>query len=169
MAMSHDLVTCRFHSAVSLTNHSTFLVSSGEQYGTVWFDVIMMRLQINSEDSLCGSISSLGALGGAWIWIWEFVRRQRHLEIQHFVPLGIDVETYGFWTAWLAKGQKFSWTILKSGSSILTFWDLPSQICEILMRVAKWRYLEIWRSVIFPSQCVSNNLKNGTRICFQNL
>ena len=31
----------------------------------------------------CGSISSLGALGGAWIWIWEFVRlRRRRLEIQ---------------------------------------------------------------------------------------
>ena len=24
----------------------------------------------------CGSISSLGALGGAWIWVWEFVRRR---------------------------------------------------------------------------------------------
>ena len=30
---------------------------------------------VNSVDSPCGSIWSLGALGGAWIWIWESVRR----------------------------------------------------------------------------------------------
>ena len=36
----------------------------------------------------CGSISSLGALGGAWIWIWEFVRRRRRRRLRRLGPSG---------------------------------------------------------------------------------
>ena len=39
-------------------------------------------LDINSEGFPCRSILTLCALGGAWSWIWEFVRgRRRRLEI----------------------------------------------------------------------------------------
>ena len=44
----------------------------------------------------------------------------------------------GFQTAWLITGQTFRWTNLKSGSSLLTFWDLSSHICQIFMRLARW-------------------------------
>ena len=52
---------------------------------TVWGKRVS---NVNSEGLPCGSISSMGALGVAWIWIWECVRRRRrrrrHLEIWDF-------------------------------------------------------------------------------------
>ena len=49
-------------------------------------------------------------------------------------PLG-----QGFRTAWLLKGNQFPWNNLKSGLFILTFWDPSSHICQICVRVARWR------------------------------
>ena len=56
---------------------------------------------------------------------------------QKFGPLGIQAEKQGFRTAWLITGQKFPQQNLKSGSSLLTFRDLSSHICQILMRIAR--------------------------------
>ena len=55
-----------------------------------------------------------------------------------FGPLGIEVETQGFQTVRLITSQKFPWKNLKLISSILTFEDLPSHICQIFMRVPLW-------------------------------
>ena len=56
----------------------------------IWADAS----QVNREGFPCGSISCLGALGGAWIWIWEFVRRRRRrLEIQDWPPWDWDRKT----------------------------------------------------------------------------
>ena len=54
-----------------------------------------------------------------------------------FGPLGIEVEKQGFRTVRLITGQKFPWENLKSGSSLLTFRDPSSHICEIILWMAK--------------------------------
>ena len=55
-----------------------------------------------------------------------------------FCPLGIEVEKQGFRTAWLITGQKFQGLGLKLKALILTFRDLSSHVCQIVMRVAGW-------------------------------
>ena len=45
---------------------------------------------------------------------------------------------HGVRTAWLITSQACPWTILKSGSFILTFRDQISHICQMCMRVARW-------------------------------
>ena len=55
----------------------------------------------------------------------------------------------GFRTAWPITGQKFLWKNLKSGSSLLTFRDLSSHICQIFMRMARWGDLHFWKSLDF--------------------
>ena len=66
-----------------------------------------------------------------------------------WAPLGIEVEKQGFRTAWLITGQKFPWKNLKSGSSLLTFRDLSSHICQIFMRMARWGDLHFRKSLDF--------------------
>ena len=68
---------------------------------------------------------------------------------QKFGPLGIQAEKQGFRTAWLITGQKFPWKNLKSGSSLLTFRDLSSHICQIFMRMARWGDLHFRKSLDF--------------------
>ena len=53
-----------------------------------------------------------------------------------FGPLGIEVKKYGFQTAWL---RKVTVSVKKNnvGSSILTFCNIGSRICQIFMRVAR--------------------------------
>ena len=73
-----------------------------------------------------GFENSSGGAGGVW-----------KSRIHRFGPLGIEVEKQGFRTAWLITGRKFPWKNLKSGSSLLTFRDLSSHICEIILWMAK--------------------------------
>ena len=54
-----------------------------------------------------------------------------------FCPLGIEVEKQGFRTVRLVTSQKFPRKNLKSGSSLLTFRDPSSHICEIILWMAK--------------------------------
>ena len=72
-----------------------------------------------------------GGLGG-----WKPPSKNNFLDPE-FGLLGIEVEKQGFRTAWPIKGQQFQRKNLKSGSSILTFRDLASHVCEIFMRVAR--------------------------------
>ena len=55
----------------------------------------------------------------------------------------------GFGKAWLITGQKFPWKSLKSGSSLLTFRDLSSQICQICMIMGRWEDLHFRKSLFF--------------------
>ena len=83
--------------------------------------------------------------------------------------LGIEVEKQGFRTAWLITGQKFPWKNLKSGSSLLTFRDLSSHICEIILWMAKSGILDPGKTGFFQNPIFCGFLKNGTRTFFQNL
>ena len=77
----------------------------------------------------------------------------------------MEVEKHGFRTAWLITGQKFPWKNLKSGSSLLTFRDPSSHICEIILWIAKCGDLDfgscsqIW---IFPNTFLWAFWNNGT-------
>ena len=93
--------------------------------------------KINSEGFPCGSISSLGALGGAWIWICEFVRCcPRRLEIWDFPPLGQGSKNTAFER--LGTYQVFQRVELKLTAFmiLLTFRDLASHVCLKNVRVA---------------------------------
>ena len=96
-----------------------------------------------------------------------------------FGTLGIEVEKLGFRTAWLITGQKFQGLGLKLTAVILTSRDLASHVCQKIMRMARWRDLNIMRSVIFKTNvlrgfdapgagifktyCCCEILKNGTQ------
>ena len=85
-------------------------------------------------------------------------------------PLGFRSKKQGFRTAWLITGQKFPWKNLKLGSSLLTFRDLSSHICEIILWVAKSGILDPGKGGISKTSCFfCGFLKNGTRTFFQNL
>ena len=80
---------------------------------------------------------------------------------QKFGPLGIQAEKQGFRTAWLITGQKFQRKKLKSGSSLLTFRDLSSHICEIFLWMAKSgildpgkKYRSFRPKIIFPKKSI---------------
>ena len=80
-------------------------------------------------------------------------------------PLGIDFEKQGFRTAWLITGRKFPWKNLKSGSSLLTFRDLCSHICQIFLRMARWGDLHFWKSLDFSGSEIfwPENMKFGLK------
>ena len=88
---------------------------------------------------------------------------------QKFGPLEIQAEKQGFRTAWLITGQKFPWKNLKSGSSLLTFRDPSSHICEIILWMAKSGILDPGKTGFFQTPFFCGFLKNGTRTFFQNL
>ena len=95
--------------------------------------------KINSEGFPCRSISSLGALGGAWIWIWEFVRRQRRLEIRE----SGNLDVVSFWD-WDLK-TKFSNGLGHNGSKVSGSWAEIESVHTNFSRT------------IFP--CVSKNTR----------
>ena len=68
-----------------------------------------------------------------------------------FGPLGIEAEKQGLQTVRLIASQKFTWNNLKFISSIQFFKDLASHICQICVRVARWRDLEICTCMIFKT------------------
>ena len=79
-------------------------------------------------------------------------------------PLG-----QGLRSAWLMKGQQFPWKNLKSGSPLLTFWDLSSHICQMFMRLARWGDLHfrkisdlLTRISDFLAQKIWNLVSNGS-------
>ena len=78
-----------------------------------------------------------------------------------FGPLGIEVGKQGFRTAWLITGRKFPWKNLKSGSSLLTFRDLSSYICEILLWIAKSGILDPEKGDIFKTPFFAGFWKMG--------
>ena len=81
---------------------------------------------------------------------------------QKFGPLGIQAEKQGFRTAWLITGQKFPWKNLKSGSSLLTFRDLSSHICEIILWMAKSGILDPGKTGFFQTPLFAGFWKNRT-------
>ena len=83
-----------------------------------------------------------GAGGGVW-----------KSRIHRFGPLGIEVEKQGFRTAWLITGRKFPLKKLKPGSSLLTFRDPSSHICEKIW-IAKSEILDPGKSVFFQNTVV---------------
>ena len=99
--------------------------------------LISKDYSVSSEDSLCGSIPSLGALGGldldfrvrpaaapaAW--------KSENLEILEFGPFGIRLKKPAFRTAWDMTNQSFR-------DCILTFRDLDRHFYLNSMRVAGW-------------------------------
>ena len=80
------------------------------------------------------------------------------VRLARFCPLGIEVEKQGFRTAWLITGQKFPWKNLESGSSLLTFRDLSSHICEIILWIAK-----SW--ILDPGSCSKFWIFSNTIFC----
>ena len=95
------------------------------------------------KKNACGNVPT--SQGLPEIWGPFFVKKKAPAAtypqvqgFQKFAPLGIQAEKQGFRTAWLITGQKFLSKNLKSGSSLLTFRDLSSHICQIIMRMAKW-------------------------------
>ena len=67
----------------------------------------------------------------------------------------------GFRTAWLTTGQKFPWTKLKSGSSLLTFRDPSSHICEIRLWMAKSGNLDPDKTGFFSNTMIAGFWKMG--------
>ena len=107
---------------------------------------------------------SLGIKSSAFLrmedpsWIQEPIvnpgthRESRNPDANHFSGKGWNRYTplgQGFRTAWLITGQKFPRKNLKSGSSLLTFRDLSSHICQIFMRMARWGDLHFRKSLDF--------------------
>ena len=80
---------------------------------------------------------------------------------QKFGPLDIQAEKQGFRTAWLITGQQFPWKNLKSGSSLLTFRDLSSHICEIILWMAKSGILDPGKGGIFKTHFFAGFWKMG--------
>ena len=71
--------------------------------------------------------------------------------MHRFGPLGIEVEKQGFRTVRLITGQKFPKENLKSGSSLLTFRDLSSHICEIIVWMATSGILDPGKTGFFKT------------------
>ena len=90
-------------------------------------------LFVNSEGFPCRSISSLGALEGASVWICECVRRRRRrrrrLQILDFTPLELgSKKTVSNGLGHNSSKESWGWNEFKA--FILTFRDLASQLCQ---------------------------------------
>ena len=89
--------------------------------------------------------------------------------IHRFGSLGIEVGKSRFSNCPADNRSKVSVKNLKSGSSLLTFRDLSSHICEIFLWMAKSGILDLGKTGFFKTHFFCEFLKNRTRTFFKNL